>query len=177
MDCIAHQVPLSKKFSRQEYWSGLPFPSSGDLTNPGIEPGSPALQVGSLPSEPPWEAPKNPGQLQTAQDCLSPVLPLPHQPRGPPGPALPSATIPQPRPCGGDFLQPLFLHKFKKCDSHMLYVKPRAIHVGVDSAAAGGGRPPIKERTASRDPVAAEERLPGAGRLQSTSSSMVLNLG
>ena len=59
----------------------------------------------------------------------------------------------------------------------MLYVKPRAIHVGVDSAAAGGGRPPIKERTASRDPVAAEERLPGAGRLQSTSSSMVLNLG
>ena len=47
----------------------------------------------------------------------------------------------------------------------------------VDAAAAGGGRPPIKERTASRDPVAAEERLPGAGRLQSTSRSMVLNLG
>ena len=38
---------------RQEYWSGLPFLSPGDLPNPGIEPGSPALQVDSLPSEPP----------------------------------------------------------------------------------------------------------------------------
>ena len=37
------------EFSRQEYWSGLPFPSSGDLPNPGIEPGSPALQVDALP--------------------------------------------------------------------------------------------------------------------------------
>ena len=40
-------------FSRQEYWSGLPFPSSGDLPNPGIEPGSSALQVEALLSEPP----------------------------------------------------------------------------------------------------------------------------
>ena len=40
-------------FSRQEYWSGLPFPSPGDLPDPGIEPGSSALQAGSLPSEPP----------------------------------------------------------------------------------------------------------------------------
>ena len=39
-------------FSRQEHWSGLPFPSSGDLPDPGIEPGSPALQADSLPSEP-----------------------------------------------------------------------------------------------------------------------------
>ena len=39
-------------FSRQEYWSGLPFPSPGDLPNPGIEPGSPALQTDALPSEP-----------------------------------------------------------------------------------------------------------------------------
>ena len=39
--------------SRQEYWSGLPFPSPGNLSNPGIEPGSPALQADSLPSEPP----------------------------------------------------------------------------------------------------------------------------
>ena len=38
-------------FSGQEYWSGLPFPSPGDLPNPGIEPGSPALQADSLPSE------------------------------------------------------------------------------------------------------------------------------
>ena len=40
-------------FSRQEYWSGLPFHSPGDLPNPGIEPGSPALQADALPSEPP----------------------------------------------------------------------------------------------------------------------------
>ena len=40
-------------FSRQEYWSGLPFPSAGDFPNPGIEPGSPALQADTLPSEPP----------------------------------------------------------------------------------------------------------------------------
>ena len=40
-------------FSRQEYWSGLPFPPPGDLPNPGIEPRSPALQVDSLPAEPP----------------------------------------------------------------------------------------------------------------------------
>ena len=43
---------LSMEFSRQEYWSGLPFPSPGDLPDPGIEPGSPELQVDSLPSEP-----------------------------------------------------------------------------------------------------------------------------
>ena len=50
---VAHQAPLSMGFSRQEYWSGLPFPSSRDLPDPGIKPGSPALQADSLPSEPP----------------------------------------------------------------------------------------------------------------------------
>ena len=49
---VAHQAPLSMGFSRQEYWSGLPFPSPGDLPNPGIEPGSPALQADALSSEP-----------------------------------------------------------------------------------------------------------------------------
>ena len=43
-------APLSIEFSRQEYWSGLPFPTPGDLPDPGIEPGFPALQVDSLPS-------------------------------------------------------------------------------------------------------------------------------
>ena len=47
---VAHQPPLSMDFSRQEYWSGLPFPSPGDLLNPGIEPRSPTLQVDSLPT-------------------------------------------------------------------------------------------------------------------------------
>ena len=46
---VAHQAPLPMEFSRQEYWSGLPFPSPGDIPNPGIKPLSPALQVGSLP--------------------------------------------------------------------------------------------------------------------------------
>ena len=50
---VAYQAPLSMGFSRQEYWSGLPFPSLGDLPNPGIEPRSPALQTDALPSEPP----------------------------------------------------------------------------------------------------------------------------
>ena len=50
---VAYQAPQSMEFSRQEYWSGLPFPSPGDLPNPGIEPGSPTLQADTLPSEPP----------------------------------------------------------------------------------------------------------------------------
>ena len=44
---VAHQAPPSMEFSRQEYWSELPFPSPGDLPNPGIEPRPPALQVDS----------------------------------------------------------------------------------------------------------------------------------
>ena len=50
---IACQVPLCLGFFREEYWSGLPFPSPGDLPDPGIKPGSAALQADSLPSEPP----------------------------------------------------------------------------------------------------------------------------
>ena len=52
MDRVACQAPLSMGFSMQEYWSGLPFPSPGDLSNLGIEPGS-AGQADSLSSEPP----------------------------------------------------------------------------------------------------------------------------
>ena len=50
---VAYQAPPSMGFSRQEYWSGLPYPSSGDLPNPGIEPRSPAFQADALTSEPP----------------------------------------------------------------------------------------------------------------------------
>ena len=49
---VACQASLSMEFSRQEYWSGLPFASPGDLPDPGIEVRSPALQADSLPSEP-----------------------------------------------------------------------------------------------------------------------------
>ena len=50
---VARQAPLSMGFSRQEYWIGLPFPSPGNLPNPGIKPGSPALQTVSEWTEPP----------------------------------------------------------------------------------------------------------------------------
>ena len=49
---VACQALLSLEFSRQKYWSGLPFPSPGDLPDPGIEPRSPALQADSLPTKP-----------------------------------------------------------------------------------------------------------------------------
>ena len=52
----ALQAPLSLGFSRQEYWSGLSFPSLGDLPNPGIKPRTPALLADSLPSESPGKS-------------------------------------------------------------------------------------------------------------------------
>ena len=59
---IAYRAPLSMEFSKQEYWSGLPFHSPGDLPGPGIEPWSLTLQADALPSEPPgkpgrWQMP------------------------------------------------------------------------------------------------------------------------
>ena len=50
---VVYQAPPSMGFSRQEYWSGLPFPSPGNLPNPGIKPGYPAFQADALTSEPP----------------------------------------------------------------------------------------------------------------------------
>ena len=50
---VAHQAPPSMEFSRQKYWSGLPFPSPRHLPNPGFEPGSPTLWADALSSEPP----------------------------------------------------------------------------------------------------------------------------
>ena len=50
---VTYQAPPFMGFSRQACWSGLPFPSPGDLPDPGIKPGSPALQADALPSEPP----------------------------------------------------------------------------------------------------------------------------
>ena len=55
---IAYQAPLSMGFPRQEYWSVLPFPSSGDLPNPGIKPASPTLTVGFFTTEPSGKAEK-----------------------------------------------------------------------------------------------------------------------
>ena len=63
---VAYQASLSMEFSRQEYWSGLPFPSPGDLPDPGIESGSPTLQADVLPSEPPGDK----GSLNFIHFCL-----------------------------------------------------------------------------------------------------------
>ena len=60
---VARQAPLSMGFSRQESWSGLPFPSPGDLPDPGIKPRSPAFQAAALTSEPPGK----PQKVYTAQ--------------------------------------------------------------------------------------------------------------
>ena len=78
---VAYQAPLSMGFSRQECWSGLPFPSPGDLPDPGIEPGSPALQADVLPSEPPGKPREGslerersfqtPGNTLTAESVVS----------------------------------------------------------------------------------------------------------
>ena len=66
---VAHQAPLFMEFSRQEYWNGLPFPSPGNLSDPGIEPESPVVQVDSLPSE----LPGKPSRSQKRQgNRLSP---------------------------------------------------------------------------------------------------------
>ena len=61
---VAHQAPQSMEFSRQECWSGLLFPSPGDIPNPGIESRSPPLQSDSLPSEPPGKPIQAIGSLQ-----------------------------------------------------------------------------------------------------------------
>ena len=74
MDCVARQAPLSMGFSRQEYWSVLPFPSSGDLPDPGIKPVSlmsPALASGFFITSAPWEACDDPWQLFTREAHLS----------------------------------------------------------------------------------------------------------
>ena len=63
LQTVVHQAPLSVGFSRQEYWSGLPFPPSGDLLDPGIEPVSlmsSALAGGFFITSATWEAPKMP---------------------------------------------------------------------------------------------------------------------
>ena len=60
---VARQVPLSMGFSRQEYWSGLPFPTPGDLPDPGMELWSPTFQADTSLSEPP-------GKLSSLGECL-----------------------------------------------------------------------------------------------------------
>ena len=78
---VAYQAPPSMGFYRQEYQSGLPFPSPGDLPDLGIEPGSPALWADALPSEPPGKSNSQrisqtlvPTSLKLSEGFLSPSL-------------------------------------------------------------------------------------------------------
>ena len=74
---VAHQAPLSMGFTRQEYWSGKLFPSSGDLPDPGIKPGPPASQADSLPSELPQKLRRS-TSVQFSHSVLSNSL-RPHE--------------------------------------------------------------------------------------------------
>ena len=90
---VAYQAPPSMGFSGQEYWSGLPFPSPGDLPDPGIKPWSPAFQADTLTSEPPGKslnAKKQTGYPQSSESCvthpllkhLTEIAPMSECPRG-----------------------------------------------------------------------------------------------
>ena len=74
---VVHQAPLSMEFYRQEYWSGLPFPSLGDLPDPGTEPESPALQAYTLLSEPPGKLKTPLGSEVLSLPQLISELPIP----------------------------------------------------------------------------------------------------
>ena len=76
---VAHQAPPSMGFSRQEYWSGLPFPSPGDLPDAGIEPGSPTLQAGALTSAPPGKPKAHCYYLQKSAPTLGTYSPTNYQ--------------------------------------------------------------------------------------------------
>ena len=74
---VAHQAPPSMGFSRQEYWSGLPLPSPGDLPNPGTEPGPPAFQADAFTSEPPGK--KTAASNAVVRGRPNPIWPVPLQ--------------------------------------------------------------------------------------------------
>ena len=77
---VAHQAPLSVEFFRQENWNGLPFPSPGDLPDPGIKPGSPALAGGCFTIWATREAPLQLAQKSSLEWCLSSQPPCHMQP-------------------------------------------------------------------------------------------------
>ena len=73
---VTYQAPPSMGFSRQEYWSALPIPSTGDLPHPGIEPGSPALQEDALTSEPPMKPSKGSRLSFQVKDLNYKIVPV-----------------------------------------------------------------------------------------------------
>ena len=79
---LARQPPLSMEFSRQEYWSGLPFPSPGYFPDPESKPGVPSLQADSLPFEPPDKPILHSSVVLVTQLCLTPCDPMDYSPPG-----------------------------------------------------------------------------------------------
>ena len=75
---VVYQAPPSMGFSRQEYWSGLPFPSPGNLPDPGIEPRSPSFQADALTSEPPGKPYEASCLFPCRQDAWAHGIKLPH---------------------------------------------------------------------------------------------------
>ena len=90
---VASQTPLSMEFSRQGYQSGQPFPSSGDLPNPGIEPRYPSFQADSLLSEPPGKSQGNYAAAKSLQSCRTLCDPRDGSPPGSPIPRILRARI------------------------------------------------------------------------------------
>ena len=74
---VAYQAPPSMGFSRQEYWSGVPFPSPGDLSNPRIKPASPSFQADALTAEPPGKLKKDTHILKDFPKYGATSLPFP----------------------------------------------------------------------------------------------------
>ena len=85
---VAHQVPLSMEFFWQEYWSGLPFPSPGNLSDSGIKPGSPELQGDSSLSEPPGKPVFHAAAAKSLQSCPTLCDPVDGSPPGSPVPGI-----------------------------------------------------------------------------------------
>ena len=83
------------EFSKQEYWSGLPFPSPGDLPNSGMEPGSPALQADALQSEPPGKPRVNINSLNPQAETLAGPCGAPGHKSLSTGLHSPSLTLPE----------------------------------------------------------------------------------
>ena len=122
MDYITHQAPQSMEFSRQEYWSGLPFHSPGDLPNPGIEPRSPALQMDFLPSEPPEKHKHSYKPAAAAAKSLPscPTLcdPMDSSPPGSPVPGILQARTLESVAISFSSYKPSYLHKSPHTHTH-----------------------------------------------------------
>ena len=97
---VAYQAPPSMEFSRQEYWSGLPFPSPWDLPHPGIKPGSPALRADALRSEPPGKPQRKASHISPLGVKHPRVPSLIYNPQSLPAPCMPgwagSSGMPSP---------------------------------------------------------------------------------